>query len=229
MDWSAYGLRSISCLPTRRPTPSASTALQVRYRPLTVCDESTFLWIRDWKPDSFFTAEEVEVCLAGRLHALVGRTLEEVWVVWDVTADEWFCDAPVLLVVGGCQIEVSVHQIDELCVSFDAIDRSAPFGWLDDPEFHFDLDWRCNPAIVPESVIGRRVVGFGAAEYAFELADFVGTRPWVLVSFEVELEGGAHLAIENGLDENAFRFRSPEKRDDLRVKWFESASSRFET
>lgn len=181
-------------------------------------DDSTFLWVRDWKPQSFFTAEAVGASLGDRLKAMVGLRLDEVWLAWDVGADEWFCDAPVLLVVGGQQLEVSVNQLNELCISFNAIDRSAPFGWQDSD---FDLKWRRNPAIVPHSVLGRTVAGFGAMEYAFGLADFVGTLPWVLVSLEVKLEG-AHLAIENGLDENALRFRPLDEDDEYRVKWFAS-------
>lgn len=153
-------------------------------------------------------------------------TLDQIWVAWDRVTNDWFCDIPVILVIGGLQLEVSVHKLDELYLSFDAIDRSAPFGWADDGEW--DLEWRCNPPIVERTVLGRRVTGFGSAEYAFQLADFVGTLPWVLVSLEVELEDGAHFAIENALDENSLRFRSPEERSDLRVRWFEPSRDGIE-
>ncbi|MEM9862340.1 MAG: hypothetical protein AAF938_12020 [Myxococcota bacterium] len=150
-----------------------------------VCDDSTFLWIRDWRPQRFFTVEALEGALRDQLRRMIGRKLDEVWVVWDLDSNEWFCDAPVLLVVDGQQLEVSVHNLDELHVSLDAIDRSAPFGWVDEPQLNFDLEWRCNPSLVPGSILGQTVTGFGAGEYAFELADFVGTLPWVLVSLEV--------------------------------------------
>lgn len=179
-------------------------------------EETTFLFVRSYAPDAYRSAAELEAALGNDLESFVGEKLDDIWLVWDVEGNEWFCDAPVILGVAGKQIEVSAHKLDELYVSIDGIDRRLPLGWPDDNILQ--LEWRRNPSIVPEALLGRTILGFGAAELAFDLADFVGTSPWVLVSFECALDGG-HLAIENGLDENALRFERA-TREDFRVSWF---------
>jgi hypothetical protein len=181
-------------------------------------DASTFLFVRNWQPHLFQTAGQIERELHAELEALVGRTLDAVWVVWDHAHDEWFSDAPVVFEFGDRRLEVAVNKVDELYLSCDAIDFEQDLGWPDDDLF--DLRWLRNPPFIPASHLGRRVSRFGASEYAFQLSEYVGTLPWVLVSFECELDGEDVIAVTNGLDENDFRFSPPDEREDLRVIWF---------
>ena len=170
----------------------------------------SFLGVADWRPQLFVRAADVGAALGDELRALRGQRLEAVWVMWDREGDEWWSDGPVILQIGGRQVEVSVFKSNELYVSLDAIDRDAGLFWAEDME----LVWRDSPFDELIPFVGQVVERIGCGEYSSTRAR------WALVSLDVKLAGG-HLAVENGGDENAFRYEARASRSDgHRWTWF---------
>jgi hypothetical protein len=72
-----------------------------------------------------------------RLAGLVGRRLAHVWLLWDLDADEWFADAPVLLDFDGEQLDIQHQKFDEVSTTWVTADPNKPVSFLE-----FDLAWR---------------------------------------------------------------------------------------
>lgn len=185
-------------------------------------ETSTFLGIPGYRPGRYRAANQLVSSLGDELRGFVGETLENIWLMWEANEDEWFADGPVILGIGGRQIEVCAFRNDTLLVSLDAIDRSEPLDWCgarESGDALFDLQWMKNPSCgqLP-NILGRRVRRIGIGEYAWELSEPLGLPQWLLVSVAFELEG-AYFAIDNALDENGLRFEPPAESEDRRIKW----------
>jgi hypothetical protein len=197
-------------------------ACNFKYAVTAMTESRTFLGIQDYAPSQYQSAEQLESELGAELHNLIGMPLESVWLMWDAIDDEWFADGPVILGLGGRQLEVCAYRFETLFVSLDAIDRSKPLDWYagaDSDGAPFDLRWVENPPIDGlNDIVGRKIQRIGAGEYAWELSETMSLPPWHLASMEFELEG-ACFAIENALDENALRFSAPAESEIRRTRW----------
>ena len=142
------------------------------------------------------------------LQSLIGQRLQSVQVAWDVEQDEWFSDEPVVLVFERCVLEIVWWQLNELSISWGAIDRErAPnwFGCYKDSK----LQWReANHAAVV-AAIGRVVeevdlVELNESTLTKGRSDSLKSSDWLLhgvcIGFETESETA--LSVFNALDEN---------------------------
>ncbi|WP_433204957.1 hypothetical protein ACQP1G_17065 [Nocardia sp. CA-107356] len=142
-----------------------------------------------------------------RLHALVGRHLDHVWLVWDRDDDEWFADGPVVLDFDGEQVEINHQKFADLSVTWSTVDPTGQATWSngddEDPEVHtFHLAWRHDTRAELTALEGKRL-------QAVELLEWAGrdvAEGMVAVSF-VFAEG--RVTISNALDENCLEFGAP--------------------
>ncbi|WP_018253267.1 hypothetical protein [Salinispora mooreana] len=135
-----------------------------------------------------------------RLAGLVGRTLRHVWLVWDLGADEWFADCPVLLDFGDEQVEINHTRTDDLSITFNSIDPHQPLTWPTSDGFQ--LAWRPEPIAQLEELRGQELRHASLLEWAG------GTMADGSVALGFDFLAG-HLTIYNALDENGFLFGEP--------------------
>lgn len=133
-----------------------------------------------------------------RLRALAGRSLTRAWLVWDVRDDEWFADCPVLLDFDGEQVEVNHFKFDELSITWNTVDPTAPVRW---PGSEFELRWRHDAHPGLDALRGQRLRGVDLLERTTP-SGVVGCVD-VLFRFD-----GAELTVLNALDENGLHVAS---------------------
>lgn len=134
-----------------------------------------------------------------RLHALVGRRLDRIWLVWDLGADEWFADGPVLLDFGGEQVELNHQKFSDLSITWNTVDPVGRSTWS---AYSFSLAWRHDARPELEGLKGRQLTAAELLECAGgDIADGM-----VAVSF---VFADKRLTISNALDENDLELGPP--------------------
>lgn len=164
--------------------------------------------VSGWQPDWLPASEQVHKQSAA-LRDLVGRTVTDAWVVWNLEHDEWFADLPVVLSFDGRgQLEVCWQKFDDLSLTWDSIDtRVRPRAWVEWP-----LEWRraAHPAL--ESNIGTAVHAVAVTEHLFqtEPVDQPGlpSRVWLAGGLWFGTTGPG-LHVFNALDENGLDASAP--------------------
>lgn len=136
-----------------------------------------------------------------RLAALAGRTLAHVWLVWDLDADDWFADCPVLLDFGTAQVEINHERFDDLSITWNSIDPTQPVTWPTSDDFH--LAWRPEPLPQLTALPGQRLDHAEFLEWVDD-ADMADGSVGVGFVFPT-----ANLVISNGLDVNNLSYTPP--------------------
>lgn len=135
-----------------------------------------------------------------RLAGLTGRTLHHVWLVWDLRADEWFSDCPVLLDFGDEYVEINHQKFDDLSITFNSIDPRETVTWPTSDDFQ--LAWQADPIEQLEELRGQTL-------HQVELLEYVGgTMADGSIALGFAFPAG-HLTIYNALDENGLLFGPP--------------------
>ncbi|MFE6844677.1 hypothetical protein [Streptomyces sp. NPDC057686] len=132
-----------------------------------------------------------------RLRALSGRTLTQVWTVWDLVDDEWFRDCPVLLDFDDVQVEVNHRKFDDLSLTWNTINPRRPVSWTG-----FDLEWRSEA--LPGLQMLRGMTLRGAELLEWIVGNVAGSTADVSFVFP-----DARLTVFNALDENGLTFDPP--------------------
>ncbi|THA33967.1 hypothetical protein E6W17_30475 [Streptomyces sp. A1547] len=132
-----------------------------------------------------------------RLHALRGRPLTRVWMVWDLVDDEWFPDCPVLLDFDDVQVEINHQKFDDLSLTWNTINPSRPVTWTG-----FDLEWR--PDVLPDLQTIRGMTLQGAELLEWKVDNIAGSTTDVSFVF-----ADARLTVFNAPDENGLTFAPP--------------------
>ncbi|WP_089017413.1 hypothetical protein [Micromonospora coriariae] len=135
-----------------------------------------------------------------RLAALSGQTLRHVWLVWDLGADEWFPDCPVLLAFDDEQVEINHQKTDDLSVTFNSINPAEPVEWPTSDGF--PLAWRSEPLPELAALCGQRL------DHAQLLEWIGGSMADGILAVGFTLTEG-QLTIYNALDENGLEFDTP--------------------
>lgn len=155
--------------------------------------------IAGWEPALLGTAEALVATHADRLRALVGQPLTAVQLLYG--PDGWLPDAPVVLRIGGEQLEVCAWQLD-LSVTWAVVDLAAPAWPTDDRH-----DWR--PAAHPaaDAVTGGTLAAVEVVEVV-ENSYSVRRREtgeqiegWLLSGLRLTTDDGS-LTVFNALDQN---------------------------
>ncbi|GLZ80330.1 hypothetical protein Afil01_51370 [Actinorhabdospora filicis] len=147
-----------------------------------------------WRPGTEVRRDHGE-----RLAALAGRRLTAAWLVWNTDRDAWFPDGPVIFDFEGERVELNHFKLDELSVTWNLADVSAPIGWSESR-----LSWRSDAEPCLTALVGRvlraveLLVFDSGGRY---LAD--GT---VAVRFDF---GDTGVTVFNALDENGLSFAAP--------------------
>ncbi|XVU28163.1 hypothetical protein ACQPZJ_14295 [Actinoplanes sp. CA-054009] len=137
-------------------------------------------------------------------------------MVWDLKADEWFADAPVLLDFGDERVSVDHQKFDDLCITWNRLDPSRAIvdsSW--DHDSLFELAWRPEPTPQLAELAGRRLNRVVLLEWSGAADDLANGS--VAIGLDVS---PAWLTIFNALDENGFAFGRPE--DSYRLHYLES-------
>jgi hypothetical protein len=159
------------------------------------------------------------------LRSMIGMALRGSWVMWDLTANEWFPGGPVVLDFEGVHIEVCAQKFDEYSVTSNAIDLRAQINWAG-VGADLPLEWRLDGAPALRSHVGHRLEAVRIIEARWRTIvevdqdhpERVGRREdwgWVLHGVEFEFSGGT-VTLFNALDANGVAseaFRG----DDFRV------------
>jgi hypothetical protein len=126
---------------------------------------------------------------------LLGKTINDILIVWDQTNKEWFCDYPVIFSFDHCKLELCAHKFDEYLISYNQIRVSNDIYWQ---ESDLLLKWEKNKLEITQSAIGQVITKIEII-YRYEAvnSDYV-----YLYGLGFTLNDG-YIAICNGMDENA--------------------------
>lgn len=142
-----------------------------------------------------------------RFRRLVGQVLHDSWLMWDLDADRWFADGPVILGFTDANVEITHRKFDECAITWDQVDMLLPLHWAaatdpvgepDGADGSIRLDWRAGSHPALDTVRGRRLRAVNVIERLMA----AHWRPTVLHAVELLFEGRTRLAIFNALDEN---------------------------
>ncbi|MET0132811.1 MAG: hypothetical protein ABW215_04375 [Kibdelosporangium sp.] len=154
-----------------------------------------------------------------RLHALAGRPLTHLWLVWDLGDDTWFADCPVLVDFGGAQIEINNQKFDDLSITWNTVDPGRPMAWprSEDP---YDFERRAERGQpgpgqpepewqdrTPPELRGQPLQAAEFVAWAGPKGDMANGA----VHVEFTLPGGG-FTIFNALDENGIEYSLPAPR-----------------
>jgi hypothetical protein len=131
-----------------------------------------------------------------RLRTLVGATVESVHLLYG--PDGWLPDAPVVLRVGGQQLEVCAWQLD-LSLTWGVVDLDAP-AWPTEDQH----EWRPADVAAAAALLGAAVTAVEVVEnsYSVQRRDTGEViEGWLLSGLRVTA-GGVPLTVYNALDQN---------------------------
>ena len=163
--------------------------------------------IQGYQPQWLNGVSAVSVAHGPRLQALAGRHLRHAWLLWDLDADEWFADGPVVLDFDHEQVEINHQKFDDLSVTWNTIDPARQPAWTygdwGNPDDHVvRLASRHNARAELAALRGQRLQAVDLLEYAGgDMADGM-----VAVSFAFP---DGRVTISNGLDDNSLEFGEP--------------------
>lgn len=169
--------------------------------------------IPDYAPAELLSTDDVRERVGEGIGELVGAVFDGAWLMWDFSSDEWVEDAPIIVCLGGHQLELCLGDRQETYVSIDEIDRGRPLAWFDGANRPYQ--WVSNPTRDFQSLSFRRLERFGIGESAWASGGVASYQPW---SIELDF-GDAHLALERGDDTHSLRFRAPQPSREFRVVW----------
>jgi hypothetical protein len=169
--------------------------------------------IEGYEPQWHHSGRTLAAAHRARFRRLVGQTLHDAWLMWDLDADRWFADGPVILGFDDTNVEITHRKFDDCAITWNQVDMLMPLHW---PGIR--LDWRADAHPALRTVRGRRLREVNVIERLMA----AHWRPTVLHAVELLFEGGpatggrggsrgrpagsaggvARLAIFNALDEN---------------------------
>jgi hypothetical protein len=159
--------------------------------------------IQNYRPQWLNGRDVIAAAHGSRLAALTGRTLRQVWLVWDLIGDEWFTDAPVLLDFDGEQLEVDHQKFDDVSITWNTLDPTQEIDNVADSCFH--LAWRPGPQPQLAGLAGRTL-------HHVELLEWIGNGYRDMAAGSISLGfdfAPAWLTIYNALDENGLEHAGP--------------------
>ena len=171
----------------------------------------------NYSPNYLNSAQLVIESHQAAIKGLLGKSLTESWVVWELNENGWFNDAPIVLNFEGTRLELNYFGMSELSITFNTLSLSEKLNWYG--LTNLDLVWREDSLKELVAVKGLHLKKVEVAEFLFETEvvqnrntpELVGQKDadWLLsgLSFWFDEQ---HVSIHNGLDENAISFERPE-------------------
>jgi hypothetical protein len=164
----------------RRPTANHQNQIMFRFG------------IQNYRPHWLRGRDSITTSHGRRLARLAGLTLQHVWLLWDLTDDEWFTDAPVLLQFGDEQVEIDHQKFDDVSITWNTIN---PAQKIEDDFFH--LAWRPEPLPPLTELPGQTLDHVELLEWSSGPNDMANGSIALGFNFPP-----AWLTIFNALDEN---------------------------
>ena len=162
---------------------------------LAAVDDVFDFGIDGYRPDWLTGYDALQAAHGERLRGLVGRPLTRTWVVWELGADEWFADGPVLLDFDGEQLEVNHQKFDELSLTWNTIDPAKPPRWPAGDDFQ--LVFRDDVPAGYLELVGQTVTSAGLTVWHGEDDDLANGTVMVHVALTT-----GEVTVYNALDEN---------------------------
>lgn len=145
------------------------------------------------------------------LRGLCGKTLNATWLAWDEDTGTWLKDEAVIFSVGSDNLEIVFWKLDEVALTWNAIDVTTRPAWVTDWDRDRSLTWRRDALPALTNVVGKTITGVSVIEYRFQTVvledrkhiENAGTyhEAWLLHGLEFHL-GEHRLQVFNNLDEN---------------------------
>lgn len=149
--------------------------------------------IEGYQPQWHHSGRALAAAHRARFRRLIGQPLHDAWLMWDLDADRWFADGPVILGFTDANVEIIHRKFDECAITWDQVDMLYPLHWSE-----IRLDWESGGHSALATVRGRRLREVNVIERLMA----AHWRPTVLHAVELIFEGAARLAVFNALDEN---------------------------
>ncbi len=157
-----------------------------------------------------------------QLRALLGRTLDALWVAWDGSRDAWFSDEAVVLQVGETRVEVVCWRVGDIVLSWNAIDLARTPAWVTSWDRERKLCWRRDALGSVAAALGQSISAIHVLEHRsrarglWDGAHPSGAEAWLLHGLEFTL-ASTTLLVFNALDENGLTLDPPSGADYRRL------------
>ena len=146
--------------------------------------------IKEYEPIFFSDTYEFMKEHGEGLRRLKGSQLEAIITVHHAKDGEFWSDCPVILVIGGKQLEFCSFK-DCVSVTWDEIDVNEGLDWYGSQ--NLQLGWQENMVENVTSMIGKKI----------EKVEIIEASPGILhgIGFQI---GASYFCIFNALDETGF-------------------------
>ena len=164
--------------------------------------------INNWHPRWSQSTEDLQADAESQLRRLIGMKLVRGWLLWDVEADEWWNDAPVVLEFEHSSVEVCVNKMTDLSITCDQIATDQTVEWVGCEDVK--LGWRPSASLKIRAVEGKTLDRVHVVEHPPSLPGILDG--WSLIAVEFDFADG-FLGVNNGLDEHLLEDRPLEGND----------------
>ncbi|WP_417899850.1 hypothetical protein ABN702_06085 [Bacillus haimaensis] len=159
------------------------------------------LGIKSYEPTFFKDKDKFIQEHRDKLRSLNGLNIDEVWTVHELSDGEFWADCPVIIVVGGKQLEFCSFNDSEIAVTWNDIDLKVKLDWYGNQKLN--LEWRKNAIKNITPFIGKQIEKIEVIEMTQEVFDLKGK----LLHSNLLLNGlgfgfsNSYISIYNAFDE----------------------------
>ena len=151
----------------------------------------------DYEPIFFSDKDEFLKKHEEQLRRLIGSKLEAILTIYDVIDDEFWGDCPVILVIGGKQVEFCSFK-EGVSVTWDEIDVNEELDWYGSQ--NLQLEWQKNRNVDAASMIGKKI----------EKVEMIEASPGIFIGLGFQI-GASYFSIFNAFDETDVSFMKDAK------------------
>lgn len=164
------------------------------------------LGIKDYEPIFYTDINEFINFHGDSLRQLIGSTIEGIWTVHEISDGEFWADCPVILVVGGRQLEFCSFNDREIAVTWNEIDLKEKLDWYGNDELN--LEWRKNAFGNFSLFIGKQMEEIEVIEMTQEAIDSKGNvlHSNLLLNGLGFGIGSSYFSIYNAFDETGISY-----------------------
>ncbi len=169
------------------------------------------LGIKKYKLNLIGTVESGQKVFEKYFYDLIGQAINSYFVQWNLNENEWNDDAPIILLIGGKQIELTSYQLD-FSLTVDRINLTNKLNWYGEGN-NLPLEWVKNPFQEINKILYKPIDKIFGIEFGED-------ENFNLVGFEFEFKGIKDcLCITNGLDCNIIKLhRSTTNKNNKRIQ-----------
>jgi hypothetical protein len=109
--------------------------------------------IQKYKPNFFQEAGAFNKVHGNTLSALIGKSIDDYWLMWKTKEDEWLSDGPVILKINNRQFEFTVYQLSDFSLTIDQIDLDQQPDWYGAGD-EIPLTWKSHSSSDIDKILG---------------------------------------------------------------------------